>query len=101
MAWKHQNGTRPNDAYPMHKGEYYGNHLPPGDSNKFALDDASNERTDCYHGVPRHPVKGLVAIYLKESRKPFSWEQEIPTPPELMEPGKEHLYNINGKPGLQ
>ena len=24
----------------------------------------------------------------------------VPTPPELMEPGKEHLYNISGNPGI-
>lgn len=116
MAWKDKrNGKGP---FPMHAGEYCGNfhpsteprpHLhetPPEEAAKSQAALLSKMRfgkpRPCPAGTSDEmAAQGYVGLYLKEDRPPhFEWEEPILTPPELMEPGYEHLYNIDGKPGM-
>ena len=102
---------------PHHSGEYCGNYHP----NSHLQQDLhlSPEETKKHHeawlkkmrfGVPRlcllgdsvkMEAEGYVGLYLLRTESVlYPGEQEVPTPPELMEPGRESEYNINGHPGL-
>ena len=78
--------------FPRHKGEFCGNFSPAF---------FHSQRHDCYAGN-RHPscVGDMISAYLKESKESLPWEESCLTPPSMMEPRFEYLYNINGVPGL-
>lgn len=115
MAWiEKETGKGP---YPMHAGEYCGN-WTKGSPAMRTLDQTQAEAevqqeqylSQMRFGKPRpcpaYPTSelaeaaGLVGLYFKGTVVPLPWQQPITTPPELMEPGAEGLYNLDGKPGL-
>ena len=116
MAWIHtETGDGP---YPCDAGEYCGNHVPghrypslwPHETVEQAEAREARYLAKMRFGLPRPcqawptveaaKAAGAVGLYLKASRNRAQWEKQVPTPPELMEPGQEHLYNIDGKPGI-
>lgn len=101
MARKDKNTDK--GPYPMHAGEYCGNHHPVDAAKwqKAWLDRMrfGKPRPCKAFGSEEGAAQGYVGLYLKESRKPLAHEIPVPTPPELMEPGREALYNISG-PGI-
>jgi hypothetical protein len=115
MAWRHKlTGKGP---YPLHACEYCGNWTKG--SRAFRQIDQTQAEADelqrkylsrmrfgrprpCpqYKTVEEAEAAGLVGLYFNSTGTPMSWEQEVPTPPELTEPGAERLYNVDGKPGI-
>ena len=89
--------------YPTHKGEYCGNYHPILDDyhDKYLSRMRFGKPRDCPAGTSKAMQKrGFYGLYLKEDSPLFDWEQPIETPPELMEPGHEEFYNLNGQPGM-
>lgn len=97
------------NIYPRHIGEYCGNHClnsQPTCFNYQTQDEADRSQKEFLSrmrfGLPR-PCKagtseemkkiGYVGLYLLKDSNLSSNEERCPTPPELMEPGQEHLYN--------
>lgn len=124
-ALNEQYSTATPGTYPCHAGEYCGNHHPEsyrthGPMYSFAasLDpilrqrerEQANEHLALMRfGLPhacgagdtaKMQADGYVGLYLRADSQ-FKREQieYVPTPPELMEPGFESLYNLDGKPG--
>lgn len=115
MAWKDiETGAGP---YPMHAGEYCGNYNKdwPAVSRLNQSKEGAKREQEQYlsrmrFGKPRpcqaYPTvelaeaAGLVGLYANSDSHAFSWYVQCETPLELMEPGQEHLYNLNGKPGI-
>lgn len=115
MAWmdKDKASHLNNGPFPCHAGEYCGNHTPPGlffagqnqRERKMYVDWLAQMRFGEPRATPECSVEylkshGIVGLYLRENQPIRSWFEIVPTPPQLMEPGKEHLYNVGGKPGI-
>lgn len=102
---------------PYHAGEFCGNNNPAADKKceppdhdiLRSLPRREDDHNHC-HGVPRScslgtseelAAAGYVGVYLvQDSRTAPNEAKLVPTPTELMEPGKEHLYNMHEKFGL-
>ena len=102
--------------YPCHIGEYCGNehkNQKPFLSyfEEIGAQKESNTRKGIPHSCPcgtsqEMQEKGFYGLYLTKEDSEL-WKKIhkdkvrfVPTPDKLMEPGKEHLYNLNGKYGL-
>jgi len=103
--------------YPCHIGEYCANEHKNSIESRFGYEEIgaekeSNTRKGIPHSCPcgtsqEMQEKGFHGLYLTKEVSELLKEEHknrrvrfVPTPPELMEPGKEHLYNLNGKFGL-
>ena len=119
MAWRYKE-EHSDDIYPRHIGEFCSNHhpdIPPPvrlwhESEKQARQRLANLGKKCRQGRPRPckefttkegEARGYVGLYINIEPNALSLSKAAEvclTPPELMEPGQEHLYNIDGKPGI-
>lgn len=114
MAVRLTNGQ----VVPFHKGEYCGNHNPAQDAKIQRLLELTTkqnfikgdyEESEKRHGIPQScgfgtsaemSERGYVGLYLLEDKNSTPEGEICETPPELMEPGREHEYNTDGVPGL-
>ena len=110
MAYMNK-GSVPRGPYPNKAGEFCGNHMVG--SEPYCCNGESPEQSEAAHvaylakmqfGRPRPckagtteemEAKGYVGLYLKEDRPLMFWEEEVPTPPELLEPYGEETYCTN------
>ena len=95
---------------PWHVGEWCLNHskevvravgVPARRDEYNWLEDKrlGRPRPDKGKTIEQLEAVGVVGLYIAWSRGVPEGYTEVDTPPELMEPGKEALYNVNG-PGL-
>jgi len=101
MAYMTKDGNGP---YPCDEGEYCGDFMPGsiayargGQTHAEAQREQEEWLSRMRFGCPRScevgsskemETKGYVGLYLKASRKLFSWETKVPTPDKLKEPGE-------------
>lgn len=116
MAYMNRRPDGDEGPYPLHVGEYCGNHYPGsrpprmyGQSQEEANQSLAILLAEVRFGKPRSckagtveemTRAGFVGLYLLKNRPLLGDAYEVNTPPELMEPGEERKYNLNGRPGI-
>ncbi len=113
MAYIYFRDGKVQGPYPYHKGEYCGNNdLQDRFCQGQDLESHNRWLARMRFGLPRPCAAGsteqlkslgYVGLYLKDSDTSppvLGYFEFVETPPELMEPGREHEYNNGGKPGL-
>lgn len=113
MAWIRQSQTnRPDRAQAMHPGEFVGNEVVTSSNQHDSRTVHENGLPPIVRAGRPRPQAGysseqmadmgyiglyLIGVYEEDLRSDAIF---IQTPPHLMEPGSEHLYNLDGRIGL-